>query len=80
MHDEDDEGMVTVNITALLHVERTTRMPRADAERIRALQGFELRNAVDEELVFDSSDVTGLEDVTMFEIEEDEDYSDEEEE
>ncbi len=68
MDDEDSDDYVDVEVSGTLSFYRTTRMPRVEAEKIVGLYGFDLREAVDRELVINSTDITGIEDVESFRI------------
>lgn len=65
----DDED-VEVEISGTVLVHKVVRMRRADAERINALSGFALRNAVESDVFFEREDMVEVEDIATFKISE----------
>jgi hypothetical protein len=62
------EDEVELEISALVRVHKVVCMPRERAEAIANMHGFDLRNAIERDVVFDSSDFVELEDVESADI------------
>lgn len=82
MSDEnDDEDLVDVEISGTVRVYKVVQLPRGLAEKMSNAYGFDLKNLVEAEVIFERLDMVEIEDIDECNIlaeDNDPDYDEEE--